>query len=93
MAKRKRKLTATETAAKKRRREESMVVLIKGKQKRVPCPPTIDGLPVDEFLLRNAEPLWLHQNEMWESIDEATARTVYGVTISRRRAGRARGGP
>ncbi len=47
-----------------------MVVLIKGKQKRVPRPPTIDGLPVDEFLLRNADPLWLHQNEMWESIDD-----------------------
>ncbi len=93
MAKRERKLTAAEKAAKKRRREESMVVLIKGKQKRVLRPPTIDGLPVDEFLLRNADPIWLHQNEMWESIDEATARAVYGVSRSRRRADRARGAP
>ncbi len=26
----------------------------------------IDGLPVDEFIARNADPIWLHQNEMWE---------------------------
>jgi len=35
-------------------------------QKRVPRPPQIDGLPVDEFIARNADPIWLHQNEMWE---------------------------
>ena len=29
----------------------------------------IDGLPVDEFIRRNADPIWLHQNEMWECID------------------------
>ncbi len=51
-----------------------MIVFIHGKQKRVPRPPTIDGLPADEFIRRNADPLWLHQNEMWEYIDEAIAR-------------------
>jgi hypothetical protein len=74
MARPKRKLTAAEKAAKKGRREETMIVFIHGKQKRVPRPPTIDGLPVDEFIRRNADPLWLHQNEMWEYIDEGIAR-------------------
>ncbi|MFB1490031.1 MULTISPECIES: hypothetical protein [unclassified Thiocapsa] len=74
MARPKRNLTPAEKAAKKRRREETMVVLMNGKQKRVPRPPTIDGLPVDEFIRRNADPLWLQQNEMWEYIDEANKR-------------------
>ena len=66
MAKRKRKLTAAEKRARKRRREEFMTIFINGKQKRVKRPPAIDGLPLDEFIRRNADPLWLHQNEMWE---------------------------
>ena len=24
------------------------------------------GMDVDEFIRRNADPIWLHQNEMWE---------------------------
>ena len=32
-------------------------------------PPTIDGLDVDEFIRRNADPIWIHQNEMWEYMD------------------------
>jgi hypothetical protein len=23
-------------------------------------------MPVDEFIARNADPIWLHQNELWE---------------------------
>ena len=61
-----RKLTAQERAARKKRREETMIVFINGKQKRVPRPPTIDGMDVDEFDRRNADLIWLHQNEMWE---------------------------
>jgi len=26
----------------------------------------IEGLPVDEFIARNADPLWLHENGLWE---------------------------
>jgi len=37
-----------------------------GKQVRVKRPPTIEGVPVDQFILENADPVWLHQNEMWE---------------------------
>ena len=43
-----------------------MIIFINGKQKRVPRPQLIDGLPVDEFIARNADPIWLHQNGMWE---------------------------
>ncbi len=43
-----------------------MTIFIRGKQKRVLRPPTIDGLDVDEFIARNADCIWLHQNEMWE---------------------------
>jgi len=66
MPKPKRKLTAAEKRARKKRREETMIVFIHGKKKRVKRPPTIDGVPVEEFIRRNADPIWLHQNEMWE---------------------------
>jgi hypothetical protein len=66
MSKRKRKLTAAEKAEKRRRRQEFMTIFVNGKQKRVKRPPTIDGMSVEEFILRNAGPIWLHQNEMWE---------------------------
>jgi hypothetical protein len=69
MAKPKRKLTAAEKAAKKLRREQYMTIFIRGKQKRVRRPPTIDGMDVDEFIRWNADPIWLHQNEMWEDIE------------------------
>jgi len=62
----KRKLTAAEKAEKKRRRAEYMTIFINGKQKRVKRPSTIDGMDADEFIRRNADPIWLHQNEMWE---------------------------
>ena len=70
MAKRKCKLTAAEKAKKKRRQKEYMTIFVKGKQKRVKRPPTIDGMDVDDFIKRNADPIWLHQNEMWEYMDQ-----------------------
>jgi len=33
---------------------------------RVPPPPTIDDLSVEEFIERNADPVWLCENELWE---------------------------
>lgn len=47
-----------------------MIIFVNGKQKRVKRPPAIDGLPLDEFIRRNADPIWLHQNEMWELIGD-----------------------
>ena len=66
MAKQKRKLTPAEKAEKRRRRKEYMTIFINGKQKRVKRPPTVGGIPADEFIRNNADPVWLHQNEMWE---------------------------
>ncbi len=75
MGKPKRRLTAAEKAERKRRREKYMTVFIRGKQKRIRRPPTIDGMDVDEFILRNADPIWLHQNEMWEYLEVPEERT------------------
>ncbi|MCY3018170.1 MAG: hypothetical protein NTW87_03945 [Planctomycetota bacterium] len=69
MAKRKRKLTAAEKAAMKRRGEEFRTMFVNGKQRRVRRPAMIDGMAVDEFVRRNADPIWLHQNGMWEDMD------------------------
>lgn len=38
------------------------------KQVRIKSPPTIDGIDVDEYIERNTDLIWLHQNEMWELI-------------------------
>lgn len=43
-------------------------VFMNGKQVRVKRPPMIDGMDTDEFIRQNADPIWLHQNEMWEYI-------------------------
>ncbi len=70
MAKRKKKLSPAQKTAKKKRQKEYMTIFMHGKQKRVKRPPTIDGIDVDEYIRRNADPIWLHQNEMWEDIDQ-----------------------
>jgi len=69
MTKKKKKLTPAQKAAKKQRQREYMTVFMNGKQKRLKRPPTIDGMDVDEFIRNNADPIWLHQNEMWEYMD------------------------
>ena len=69
MKKQKKKLTPAQKAAKKKRKEEYMTVFMNGKQKRIKRSPTIDGMSVDDFIKNNADPIWLHQNEMWEYID------------------------
>jgi hypothetical protein len=70
MGKRKRRLTAAEKAEKKRRKAEFRTVFINGKQKRVRRPPTIDGMDVQEFIRRNADPAFLHETEMWWLMEE-----------------------
>ncbi len=62
----KRKRTAAEKRARRERKKKFMTVFINGKQKQVPRPPLIDGLPVEEFIARNADPTWLHENGLWE---------------------------
>jgi len=70
MVKRKRKLTSAEKKAKALRRSEFMFIFVHGKQKRVRRPVLIDGLDPEEFIRRNADPIWLHQNELWEYMPE-----------------------
>lgn len=66
MSKPKRKLTAAEKRAKRERRRKFKTIFLNGKQVRVPREQLIDGIPVDEYIARNADPIWLHQNGMWE---------------------------
>lgn len=72
MAKIKKKLTAVQNAVRKKakaeRQKKYMWVFKNGKQVKVKRTPTVDGMDVDEFIQNNADPIWLHQNEMWEYI-------------------------
>lgn len=78
LAKQKRKLTPAEKAQKKKRQMEYMTIFIYGKQKRVKRPMTIDGIDLDDFIKRNADPIWLHHNEMWEDMDSEGAEVIDG---------------
>ena len=70
MTKQKRKLTPAEKARKKLMREKYEWVFLNGRQKRIKRAPTIEGLPAEEFIRRNADPIWLVQNEMYEELHE-----------------------
>jgi len=73
----KRRLTPEQRAEKKRRKQEFMTIFIRGEQKRVRRTPTINGKPIDDFIRDNADPLWYHQNEMWDEIaDEDCAAQI-----------------
>lgn len=64
--KQKAKLTPQQRAEKKRLKRETMIVFMNGKQKRVPRPPKIDDMYIDEYLFANADPIFLIQNGMYE---------------------------
>ena len=72
MSKAKKKLTIAQKRARKKakaeRQKKYMWVFRNGKQVKVKRPPTIDGMDADEYIRQNADPIWLHQNEMWEYI-------------------------
>ena len=74
MAKAKKKLNSAQRRAKKiakaERQKKYQWVFMNGKQVRIKRPPTVDGIPVDQFVEENADPIWLHQNEMWELMPE-----------------------
>ena len=78
MPKNKKKLTAAQKrvrkAAKAERQKKYEWVFINGKQVRVKRDPLIDGMDPDEFIRINADPIWLHQNEMWEYIETDEGR-------------------
>jgi hypothetical protein len=66
----KRKLTPEQKRQKQLNRELYETIFINGKQKRVRRSPTIEGLPVDEFIANNADPIWLMQNGYYELLHE-----------------------
>jgi len=70
MAKIKKKLTAAQKRARKlakaEERKKYTWVFMNGKQVKVKRPLTIEGISIDEYIQQNADPIWLHQNEMWE---------------------------
>lgn len=68
MAKIKKKLTPAQKRAKSERKKLYQTVFINGRQVRIKRPPMVDGMPVDEFIEKNADPIWLHQEGMWELI-------------------------
>lgn len=76
MAKIKKKLSASVKAARRKakfeRQEKYETVFMNGKQVRVKPPQLIEGVPVDQFISQNVDAVWLHQNEMWELIDDST---------------------
>ena len=73
MAKEKKKLTAVQKRARKKAKAERQKkyewIFINGKQVRVKRTPKIDGMSVNEYIQKNADPIWLHQNEMWEYME------------------------
>ena len=81
MAKVKKKLTAAQKRARKKakaeRQKKYMWVFMNGKQVRVKRPPTIDGMDVAEYIQKNADPVWLHQNEMWEYIQSDEDEDIF----------------
>lgn len=67
----KRKPTPAEKREKKRRRELFETIFVGGKQKRVRrSEALVEGIPEDEFIARNADPIWLHQHGLWELLEE-----------------------
>jgi hypothetical protein len=69
MGKKKRKLNPAEKAAKQKRRLEYETVFMDGKMKRVRKPPRVQGTALDEFLRTHADPIFLHQEGLWEYIE------------------------
>ena len=67
----KKKHNSAKKAASKSKKNDYMTIFVNGKQKRVKRQVTIDGMDVDEFVVRNADPIWLHQNELWEYMEES----------------------
>jgi len=63
------KLTSAQKAEKRRRKAEFETIFVGGKQKRVKRRPLVEGLDPDEFIRRNANPSWLHQNGLREDME------------------------
>ena len=60
-----RRKTTAEKRARRERKKKFMTIFVNGKQKRILRAQSIDGLTVEEFIARNADPIWLHENALW----------------------------
>jgi hypothetical protein len=69
MGKKKRRLSADDKAARRQRRLEYQTIFVGGKMKRVRRTPTIDGVSIEEFVRANADPVFLHQEGLWELLE------------------------
>jgi hypothetical protein len=67
----------TRRKAKEGRQSRYEWVFMNGKQVRIMRQPTIEGMSIDEFIEQNADPTWLHQNEMWELMNTDVNRYEY----------------
>jgi hypothetical protein len=65
-----RKLTPEEKLKQRERRARYMTIFINGKLKKIIRPQVIDGIPVEQFIERNADPIFLVQNDMIERMPE-----------------------
>lgn len=70
MPKPKRKLTPAQKAEKARLRAQYTTIFLNGRQKRVRRDDLIEGLTPEEFTSASADPIWLHQNGLWEYMPE-----------------------
>lgn len=81
MANEKRKLTPAQKRARKKAKAERQKkyewIFMNGKQVSVKRAPTIDGMNVDEYIQKNADPIWLHQNEVWEYIQTEDGEDLF----------------
>ncbi len=72
MPKVKKQLTTAQKRVGKKTKEENqkkyMRVFLNGKQVKIKRPPMIEGIDAEEYIQQNADPIWLHQNGMWEYI-------------------------
>jgi hypothetical protein len=77
MAKLKKKMTTAQKVskrkAKRERQKKYMTAFVNGKRVRIKRPTLIEGLPIDEFIEQNGDPILFHENEMWESINDRPA--------------------
>ncbi len=60
--------------AKAERQKKYKWVMMHGKQVRVKRPPTINGIPEDEYIEKYADPIWLVQNGMYEVLHARESR-------------------
>jgi len=86
--KKKKKLTSAKKPEKKRMRKEYVTIFVNGKQMRVKRPPNIEGAGEDEFIRRNADPIWLLQNEMYEELYQWEQRQEQDREASQREPAR-----